>query len=323
MRRAAEQFEAVLLTQLTSALNKTGSEDGEESLFGSDGGTGLAQQMFSEQLAKTMAESGGVGLADLIMQKFGAGADNKTGAMQKTLAAVRDIKREGADNAPNAPTNAPLINKNARLEPVVNNPAVADSNGAEIVSTFVDEVKSEGLDDALKNLMLDGRIVNSTRPRLVPNQPVNVLAADAPVAGESREVRYQMPVAGRVSSGFGNRFHPIDRIAKFHGGVDIAVPKGTPVASAADGVVTFAGWKKGYGNLVVVSHPDGRETRYAHLDKISVAAGDPVAAGQPIALSGSTGKSTGPHLHFELREKGEVTNPLKFMTNVLTGSADR
>ena len=132
-----------------------------------------------------------------------------------------------------------------------------------------------------------------------------------------------MPVSGRVSSNFGTRYHPVDHKTKFHGGMDIAVPKGTPVGAAADGEIVFAGWKGGYGNLVIVRHPDGRESRYGHLEKINVAVGDTVSAGQNIANSGSTGKSTGPHLHFEIREDGTAIDPRKVLSKVLPTSADK
>jgi murein DD-endopeptidase MepM/ murein hydrolase activator NlpD len=136
-------------------------------------------------------------------------------------------------------------------------------------------------------------------------------------------VTMTLPAKGRISSGFGNRFHPIDKKAKFHGGIDIAVPRGTPVKAAADGVVKFAGWRGGYGYAVVVEHTDGSETLYAHNDKLLVEKGQEVDAGDQLSLSGSTGKSTGPHLHFEVRLNGTLVNPMKYLTNVLGRTADR
>jgi murein DD-endopeptidase MepM/ murein hydrolase activator NlpD len=111
--------------------------------------------------------------------------------------------------------------------------------------------------------------------------------------------------------------HPIDKTVKFHAGLDLAVPRGTSVEASADGRVSFAGWSGGYGNLLVIKHADGRETRYAHLDKLLVNEGEAVSAGQQVALSGSTGKSTAPHLHFEIRENGQVLNPLSILTKGL------
>ena len=173
--------------------------------------------------------------------------------------------------------------------------------------------------------MLDGRVVNSTRARVVPGAPVVSLdSSDSSAAAHGiREVEFHKPLTGRISSEFGTRFHPLDRKMKFHGGIDIAVPTGTRVSAAAEGTVAFAGRKGGYGNVVIIEHPDGRETRYAHLASISVAAGDPVAGGQPIAFSGSTGKSTGPHLHFEMREHGRAVDPTRILSNVLTVSAEK
>lgn len=118
------------------------------------------------------------------------------------------------------------------------------------------------------------------------------------------------PVSGPVVSGFGYRVHPILRRVKFHYGVDISAPSGTPIRAAADGVVVFAGWRRAYGNTVIVDHGNGLATLYAHCSRILVSEGEVVKQGQVIALVGSTGLSTGPHLHFEVRRDGEPINPL-------------
>ncbi len=118
------------------------------------------------------------------------------------------------------------------------------------------------------------------------------------------------PVNGPVVSGFGYRVHPIFKRVKFHYGVDISAPTGTPIHAAADGVVVFAGWRRAYGNTVIVDHGDGIATLYAHCSRVLVSEGEVVKQGQVIALVGSTGLSTGPHLHFEVRRYGEPINPL-------------
>jgi murein DD-endopeptidase MepM/ murein hydrolase activator NlpD len=121
------------------------------------------------------------------------------------------------------------------------------------------------------------------------------------------------PVEGPVSSNYGWRKDPIDGQTRFHSGIDFDVPAHTPVKSFMDGEVTYSGWEKGYGYLVEVTHPGGYTTRYGHNSKLNVKEGDSVSAGDVIALSGSTGRSTGPHLHFEVR-KGEFSlNPEKFL----------
>ena len=106
---------------------------------------------------------------------------------------------------------------------------------------------------------------------------------------------------GRVSSEFGMRDHPITGERKMHTGIDLAVDHGTPVIASADGQIEFAARRGGYGNLVIIDHLNGYKTRYGHLSKILVTEGDHVKRGDTIALVGSTGDSTGPHLHYEVR----------------------
>ncbi|NNN07116.1 MAG: M23 family metallopeptidase [Elusimicrobia bacterium] len=115
----------------------------------------------------------------------------------------------------------------------------------------------------------------------------------------------------RISSGFGYRFHPILHRMRFHDGFDIPKPYGTPVYPARSGRVTMAGWHEGYGMLIEIRHPNGESTRYGHLSKIYVKMGDRVERGRTlIGRVGSTGISTGPHLHFEVRDKhGNPVNP--------------
>ena len=113
-----------------------------------------------------------------------------------------------------------------------------------------------------------------------------------------------LPVQGIVTSNVGWRHDPIDGTIRHHNGVDIAVPSGTKVKAIAAGRVIQSGPHGGYGNLVTIEHADGMRSLYGHNSRLEVAAGDRVEAGQTIALSGSTGRSTGPHLHFELWKNG-------------------
>ena len=124
---------------------------------------------------------------------------------------------------------------------------------------------------------------------------------------------YIYPVWGRISSGFGKRKAPKKGASTYHKGVDFAVPIGTAVMASCGGTVTRAGWGSGYGYCVYIQHPDGRATRYGHLSKVLVKAGQTVSQGQKIALSGNTGVSTGPHLHFEILVGGGQVNPLKYL----------
>ena len=117
------------------------------------------------------------------------------------------------------------------------------------------------------------------------------------------------PVAGESSSGFGYRIHPIQNTLRFHYGTDFAADEGTPVLAFADGTVLAAGEDEGYGNYVKLDHGDGFVTLYGHCSALLVSAGETVQKGQTIALVGSTGQSTGPHLHFELMHNGIYLNP--------------
>lgn len=130
--------------------------------------------------------------------------------------------------------------------------------------------------------------------------------------GQSKRRSYlASPLAfSRVSSGYGMRFHPIGGNLQAHTGVDLAAPTGTPVMVVGDGTVRFAGWKRGYGNYIVVEHRNRESTAYAHLSKILVRTGERVSQGSVIGLVGSTGVSTGPHLHFEFMENGVFKDPL-------------
>lgn len=125
---------------------------------------------------------------------------------------------------------------------------------------------------------------------------------------------YIKPISGgRLSSNFGRRKAPKRGASTYHKGVDWATPTGTAVVASSGGTVAKAGWGSGYGYVVYINHPDGRQTRYGHLSKVLVSAGQTVSQGQKIALSGNTGVSTGPHLHFEILINGTQVNPLKYL----------
>lgn len=128
---------------------------------------------------------------------------------------------------------------------------------------------------------------------------------------KAETISFLWPVGGPISSPFGPRIHPIFGVPSFHTGIDIAVPEGTAVRAAAAGTVTFAGWDRetGFGVLVIIDHGNGYETYYAHLAKLLVSPGQRVSPGEIIALSGNTGLSTGPHLHFEVQYLGSPVDP--------------
>lgn len=126
---------------------------------------------------------------------------------------------------------------------------------------------------------------------------------------------YIKPISGgRLSSGFGRRKSPTKGASSNHKGIDWATPIGTAVMASCSGTVTKAGWGSGYGYVVYIDHGDGRQTRYGHLSKVLVKAGQKVSQGQKIALSGNTGRSTGPHVHFEILIGGSQVNPFNYLS---------
>jgi len=122
------------------------------------------------------------------------------------------------------------------------------------------------------------------------------------------------PTRGKVSSSFGYRKDPFNKRRAMHTGVDFSAGTGTPVITTADGVVKSAGWRKGYGKCVVVQHKSGYKTLYGHLSRINVKAGQKVKSGDLVGKVGSTGRSTGPHLHYEVYKDGKRINPKNYLT---------
>lgn len=179
--------------------------------------------------------------------------------------------------------------------------SMSASGGFGLTATF--EKALGGTPEPIRSLSVMSDLGNPTA-HAVPGRAAIPDLADLPVEGEM--VR---PAVGRFSSRFGTRTDPIDHTQKGHFGLDIAAREGTPVVAALDGKVKHAGPAGTYGNLITLAHADGTETRYAHLSAITVKVGQHVAAGTPMGAVGTTGRSTGPHLHFEVRRDGRPVDP--------------
>ena len=121
------------------------------------------------------------------------------------------------------------------------------------------------------------------------------------------------PLRGYLSAGFGNRLDPFTNLRDFHPGIDVSVPRGTSVVAPADGVVVFSGPRAGYGNAMMIDHGFGVVTRYGHLDGYNARPGQRVQRGAVIAFSGNTGRSTAPHLHYEVWVNDQMRNPIEFI----------
>ncbi len=137
---------------------------------------------------------------------------------------------------------------------------------------------------------------------------------DAPAPAATVSVPSRMPLANsKLTSGYGMRSHPVLGGRRRHKGVDLAAPTGTPVYATADGIVGMAKWFSSYGLYVQIEHGAQLQTRYAHMSKLAVGAGERVSKGDIIGYVGSTGRSTGPHLHYEVRINGTAVNPIPYM----------
>jgi len=165
----------------------------------------------------------------------------------------------------------------------------------------VADVGQPAPDDALP-----GGNAAAFRQRIADRWPPDPVSAP-PVAPRLEQAAVALP---RLSSGFGYRVDPISGARTLHAGIDIPGPSGSPIRAAATGTIDYAGRAGGYGNMIEIDHGGGLSTRYAHLLRFLVNAGTHVERGQPIALMGSTGHSTGSHLHFEVRVNGRAAAPL-------------
>lgn len=170
---------------------------------------------------------------------------------------------------------------------------------------------------ALKEIVNDRRAYERALDELIAESyrvAARIRALQATPAGRKRMATafrggFIRPVDGRITSGYGMRYHPILHKRKLHTGVDFSARTGTPVRAAAAGTVIIAGWMGAYGNAVIIDHGGGVSTLYGHNSSVSVRAGQSVKQGQTIARAGSTGWSTGPHVHFEVRRNGQPVNP--------------
>ncbi|MEM1196918.1 MAG: M23 family metallopeptidase [Pseudomonadota bacterium] len=200
----------------------------------------------------------------------------------------------------------------ANLAAVLASPALASSsaNAAAEVTKPVEEAQQEALatgDPSFRDLFARWTALDTAGPDPFATDITTTLPQ--PVSVPSRN-----PLnTGRISSGYGMRVHPVLRRRKRHSGVDLAAPTGTPVYATADGSVSRADRSRTYGLVIYLDHGAELQTRYAHLSKLLVADGQNVRKGDVIGYVGSTGRSTGPHLHYEVRVDGVAVNPIPYM----------
>jgi murein DD-endopeptidase MepM/ murein hydrolase activator NlpD len=173
-------------------------------------------------------------------------------------------------------------------------PEQTESDGSDIIETESSKIIADLYDE-----LLDGEL----KCDITDEEEMKTISVSASAQS------FLTPVMGTVVSEYGMRTNPVTGIYCLHGGIDIAAEKGTDIYAAYDGVVTMAGYSSTYGNYVIIEHSSNIKTLYAHCSKLLVKEGQQVSKGDKIALVGSTGRSTGPHLHFEVRIGGNRVNP--------------
>jgi murein DD-endopeptidase MepM/ murein hydrolase activator NlpD len=197
-------------------------------------------------------------------------------------------------------------------------PAFANTANANSSADIIEPVREARNDDAanndqrFKSLFAGWTALERTTPTL--GMGADVTAFSSPIPQRAISVPSRMPLEGaQLTSNYGMRTHPVLGGRRNHTGIDLAAPTGTPIYATADGVIGRADWYSSYGLYISINHGASMETRYAHLSRLAVAAGDNVKKGDLIGYVGSTGRSTGPHLHYEVRVDGLAVNPIPYM----------
>ena len=225
-----------------------------------------------------------------------------TGQLANQIASLQTVLSDLGDKSQLDPATTQAINK---LPAIVKNRAMGGSpSGPETAKTLLTMLTSPDSTFGVLRTVLDS-LENRLRLVRTDMSRVEALAHATPSI---------WPAVGWLTDGFGTRTNPVTGNQATHEGLDISGDKGDPVFAAASGTVQTAGWSGDFGNLVVVTHEFGLVTRYAHLSKITVKPGDAVNRGQVIGQVGSTGRSTGPHLHYEVWANGRPINPLALLT---------
>lgn len=213
----------------------------------------------------------------------------------------------------------PLLNieiKICQKESLPINPSLSikTSDTMNIGTSKVDCDGEPGLKDIVKeSIYLNNKLVNekviSEKVIKQPKDKIVIRGTKGPLPSNKDFAFIEKPSRGAITSNFGERW------GKTHKGIDIAGNIGDPINCPLDGVVTYSGWMDGYGNVIIVNHGDGLETRYGHCSKLNAKKNDKINKSDIIAFIGNTGNSTGPHLHFEVRKNGEAINPIKYIIN--------
>lgn len=317
MREASQDFEAIFLHQLLKQMRSTVPKEGllhsrDEEFW---------QSHFDAEMSVLLARAGGIGLGEIILQQL---REHQVKASESSAPPSEDIPVMTLlppYTAPPAEEKAPGGTDEAHAPLFVSDDGHELGQGPHAHAGSAHSARSYGASGPMENVRSLARAIEE-RGGVVPEHPG--FAADGIDAARDMTAATGLPpmhwpLQGRVSSGFGWRRDPFTGERAWHAGVDLAAPMGTPVHAAWDGKVVFVGEQGGYGRMVVLEHAGGWHSYYAHNHKNKARVGEKVRAGQVIATVGSSGRSTGPHLHFEIRQGNLAWNPKQIRDRLLAG----
>lgn len=299
------------LAYLESQFQQTSDDVAEAEQDLADAQARLDQrQHLLETRLRTMYEEGTVSYLEVLLSAKDFGDFLSRFELLKDIVAqdAELMKQVKAEREEVAAKKAALEEKKASIARLKDQTASQRANVAQLTSDL--QAKKGQLAVNLRDLeKQEDQLIERS------NQLTDQIGAIQAKLGTKRTGKLSMvwPVVAPITSQFGNRYHPILKKYKMHTGLDLGAKMSTPIKAAESGAVIMAQWDPGYGNMTVIDHGDGISTLYGHQSKLAVRVGDKVARGQVIGYVGSTGISTGPHLHFEVRVNGQVKNPLNYL----------
>jgi peptidoglycan hydrolase FlgJ len=280
LKKACREFESVLTNEMLKSMRNTINKS---DLLSGGEGEEIYQSLLDQELSKKMTGNGSNSLGEILYRQ---------------LSRIDSLSRAGQE------ANSKSETSSVEDHPVTSN---LEHTSARVDKTIVSTLKDASA-RAEQGIHSELEVASSTAALAV-----NPVAQSEPEVSSAEDTQPDWPIKSGISSGFGLRKDPFTSETRFHAGIDIPAGEGTDIKVAMSGKVVMSCNVKGYGNVVAVDHGEGLVTIYAHNEKNLVKVGDQVEKGAFIALAGSTGRSTGSHLHFEVRKNGTKIDPLKFL----------
>lgn len=330
LREACEGFESIFVQKLWKQMRTNVPKEGY--LHSKD--EEFWQDMFDKELSQKMTKAGGIGLSDMLFEQLqskleGAGRATAPSRIVNPLP-VKSLSSSPVKVQEPVAIDADLytpVKEESPITPIqpIPRPEVPPEFSVEDRAVYekVEQLANKLLSQAEKTPNFEPSI---PQPASTPSDhmtdgstQISTSGMGGPSLRSPDMGMLDWPLPGRITSGFGWRNSPFTGEREWHAGVDIAGNIGDPIAAAWDGKVVFAGEKEGYGNLVVLEHAGGWRSYYGHTSKMDVQEGDVVHSGNKIAEVGNTGRSTGPHLHFEIRQGELAWNPEQVRSRLMAG----